>query len=344
MASNFIFKRRDRAAVLVNLTEHTIQLARLAHAGSRPQAVEVLTELPANDDEAIKAWLDENISSRRRSTAAYCGFHPADVVLARETVNPRRLTDPAYLQEIIATHAKISSAKQWHTAAIHASSGAPMLFEGAARSSLAIGVPQETVRMVQQRIRGWGVQPQRLEIGTVALLGGLSRHVEFNAYANALAVCEINYTQTRVYLIGKDGVHTPSPLPYGLLSIEESAMKELGLPDVASARQQLEDPPEELRGHSRRLVRLLARHLRPAVDYFEMQTGQRSGALFCADLPARLEWLGQALCAAVDLEHFLPDFPNWLQNVGLQLDDAAALSACWLKPLSLVADISPLRA
>jgi hypothetical protein len=72
-------------------------------------------------------------------------------------------------------------------------------------------------------------------------------------------------------------------------------MKELSAPDAAAARKMLEQPTDELKHHGRRLIRMLSRHLRPAVDYFEMQTGQRIGALFCAHLPERLSWLEEAL-------------------------------------------------
>ncbi len=344
MATNFLFKRRDKTGLLINLGEQCLQVARLAQMDSRPLVLDHITELPAGDDEAVKDWIDEHFPRRRGSNIpGYCGFHPAETVIARETLNPRRLTDPTYLQDLVADHAKISSAKNWHTASVHAISGAPLMPDGPARPALMLGVPLEQVRGTQRRLRHWGVQPRRIEIGTVPLLGGLARHLELNSYANALVVCELNYTQTRVYLLGKDGVHTPAPLPYGLLSIEESTMKELGLPDVATARRHLEDPPEELRAHSRRLVRMLSRHLRPAVDYFEMQTGQRSTALFCADLPRKLSWIGQALSSAVDLEFFTPDFPAWLASVGLQVEDVAALEPSWLQPLSLVAEVAPLR-
>jgi hypothetical protein len=86
---------------------------------------------------------------------------------------------------------------------------------------------------------------------------------------------------------------------------------------------------------------MLSRHLRPAVDYFEMQTGQRIGALFCAHLPERLSWLEEALAAAVDLEYFSPDYGQWLPSVGLDVPAHALLGPSWVQPLSLVAQLAP---
>jgi hypothetical protein len=86
---------------------------------------------------------------------------------------------------------------------------------------------------------------------------------------------------------------------------------------------------------------MLSRHLRPAVDYFEMQTGQRIGALFCAHLPSRLAWIEQALSVAVDLDLFSPDFLAWLPAVGLQTGDSPVPSHSWLQSLSLVGQLIP---
>jgi len=182
------------------------------------------------------------------------------------------------------------------------------------------------------------VRPQRLEVGTLALLGGLNCFLAHTASTQALVVCEIEYAQTRVYVLAQDGVHILAPLPHGLLSIEETALKELTVPDVTAARLVLEEPSESLLAHGRRLVRVLSRHLKPAVDHFELQTGHRLDALYCASLPTRLAWLGQMLGAAVDLQMLAPDLDAWLPTVGLQAENGGIpLSPAWLPTLSLVA-------
>jgi len=197
------------------------------------------------------------------------------------------------------------------------------------------------VRESQNRLRKLGIRPRRLEIGSIALLGALSRYLRETSYPHATVVCEIGLGQTRLYFLAKDGVHTPATLPHGLLSIMEAAMKELGVPGIGAARDALYHPTEELRGHSRRLVRMLTRHLKPAVDYFEMQTGQPIGALFCSHLPAKLGWLEEALCAAIDLEFLVPDFNMWLPLIGLGLPpNTPAPPRSWFQPLSLVGQLA----
>lgn len=335
-----IFSRRERTGVLINITECSIQLARLAALHERPVKLDRLTELPVEADSAITAWFKEAFPNRNESLPAYCGFHPPERIISREPVNLRRLHEVSYLQSLVCDYAKIPLAVDWQISLLHPSEGSSLSADSVPRAGLLIGVPDTAAREIQPRLLGWGVYPRRLELGTLPLLGGLSRHLELNSYPHALVVCEISQNQTRVYFLGKDGVHTPAALPHGLQSIEEIAMKEFGVSD-AVARQQLSDPAENMRAQGRRLVRVLARHLRPAVDYFEMQTGQRSGALFCAHLPGRLMWLGQALSAAVDLEMFLPDYATWLPAVGLEVAEPGSLNPTWLQPLSLLAHLAP---
>jgi hypothetical protein len=342
VASISIFQRKERHGVLVNLTDHCIQLARLSRLDERPLAVDAFIEVPKGDEEAVVRWLREHFPEHSGGyLPGYCSFHPPERLLLREAINPRRLVEQEYLPGLVVEHAKISSAKEWHIALLHPTDGLPIAADSTARAGLLMGVSWSSIRDTQQLLRKWGIRPRRLEVGTVTLLGGLGRSLSLNGYPHALVVCEIAYSQTRIYLLGKDGVHTPPSLPHGLLSIEEAAMKELGAPDVATARRQLEEPSDDLRNHSRRLVRMLSRHLRPAVDYFEMQTGQRIGALFCAQLPTRLGWIEQALCVAVDLEHFAPDFAAWLPAVGLQNVDGTFPGHSWFQSLSLIAQLTP---
>ena len=338
-----LLTRSKRSGLLLNHTEHAVQLARLGRLDEKPLHVDAFAELPPADDEAIMRWVETAFPDRGPGyLAGYCGFHPVERVLLRENVNPRRFAEPEFLPGLLAEHAKLPSVKDWQIDALNPIDGELFTAATPPRPGLLLGLPQAGVRDLQLRLRKLGIRPRRLEVGTVALLGAITRHLRQSAYPHAVVVCEIGQTQTRIYLLGKDGVHTPAALPHGLLSIEEAAMKELAAPDIATARQALGDPTEELRGHSRRLVRMLTRHLKPAIDYFEMQTGQPIGALFAAHLPARLSWLEETLCAAVDLEFLAPDLAAWMPAVGLRLSpEAAPPPRSWFQPLSLVGQLAP---
>jgi hypothetical protein len=343
MAALSLLARNQRAGVLLNVTDHAVQAARLGRLDEKPLVIDSFAELPPGDNEAVTQWVRATFPDRGQGyLPGFCGFHPPERVLLRENINSRRMVEPNYLSSLLAEQAKLPSVNDWQVCALHPLEGELFTPTTPARPGLLLGLPLSGVRDLQQRLRKWGIRPRRLEVGSVALLGALSRYLRETAYPHAAVVCEIGQTQTRIYFIAKDGVHTPATLPHGLLSIHEAAMKELAVPDIASARQQLADPTAELRTHSRRLVRMLTRHLKPAVDYFEMQTGQPIGALFCAHLPDKLAWLEEALCAAIDLEFLVPDYATWLPSTGVQLaPDTPPPTRGWFQALSLVGDLTP---
>lgn len=336
--------RNTRSGVLLSQNDHGVHVARLARLDEKPVVVDQFAELPMSpDDSAVADWLRSAFPERGPGyLAGYCGFHPVERLLQREAINTRRMAEPDFLATLLAESAKVPPLRDWHVAALHPAEGEAITAATPSRPGLLLGVPLSGVRDFQQRLRKLNTRPRRIEVGSVPLLGALTRYVRDTNYANALVVCEIGLGQTRVYFLAKDGVHTPAILPHGLISIMEAAMKELAAPGIGVARDALFSPTDELRGHSRRLVRMLTRHLRPAIDYFEMQTGQPIGGLYCAHLPSRLGWLEEALCAAVDLEFFVPDFAKWLPSVGLRLPECGPpLDRSWFQPLSLIAQLTP---
>ena len=337
--------RKDRNSLLLSNSEHWVHLARIAGADQGKVVIDRLTELPSNNEESIASWIRESFPDRSGYLPAYCSFFPPDRLLMREPVTTRRLAEPGYLPTLVAEHAKVPSAKEWHAELLNPSDGMPLTPESTQRIGLVLGVPWAGIREIQARLKQLWVRPRSLELGTLLKFGGIARHMGMTAYPDGVAICEISRLQTRLYLIGKDGVHTPPALPHGLLSVQEAAMKELGAPDIATATSELESPTESLLAHGRRLVRMLSRHLRPAIDYFEMQTGQRIGSLHCGYLPAGLSWLEEALTKAVDLDPFVIDFPAWLEAVKIQVaGDSQPPTASWISTLSAVAQLAPATA
>ncbi|MDD3179087.1 MAG: hypothetical protein PHQ04_01910 [Opitutaceae bacterium] len=339
-----MFKHQARSGVLLNFYESHVQLARVAKMEEQPLSLDSFCEVDAGDEEGLNQWLQTTFPERRAKNLVpgICGFHPQGRVLVRDNLVLRRLGEPEYLRGLVAQHAGVSSASEWCVSALHPSEGFLLPSEGAPRPGLLFGLPLASVREMQHRLLRLGIRPRRLELDSLALLGGLMRLLVYKAYPHAGVVCEIEQEQTRVFILGKDGVHTPPSFPHGLLSLVESAEKILMLEDHATALRELGNPSENLRSHSRRLVRMISRHLRPAIDYYELQTGQRVGALLCAQLPSKLTWLGEALAAAVDLESIAVDLATWLPTVNVQLTDAPpALNASWLPVFSLAANLTP---
>src|SRR5688572_1103046 len=103
MALFSLFSRNKRTGILWNATDHIVQVARLGRIDQRPLRVDQFAELTPGDDEALAQWLRGAFPERPPGyMPAYCGFHPVERVLLRETVTPRRLTEPNYLTQLVA--------------------------------------------------------------------------------------------------------------------------------------------------------------------------------------------------------------------------------------------------
>src|SRR4051812_32806082 len=106
MAALSFLTRNQRHGVVWNTTDHQLQLARIVRLDEKPVILDRFAELPLNDDEAASRWLRESFPDRGPSyLAGYCGFHPTERVLLRDVINTRRLTEPNFLESLLAEHA-----------------------------------------------------------------------------------------------------------------------------------------------------------------------------------------------------------------------------------------------
>ncbi len=332
--------RKPSNALLVNVTPNFVHVARLGRPDDRPLTVDAMTELALDDELGLASWIRREFREETRWITGYCGFHPKGRVLVRDTLIPRRLEEPGYLAGIVSTLARVDAQRDWQLAALEAESGRAFGAEGTPRPGLIVGVAKADVRTFQQSLIALNIRPRRLEVGTLPALGSASSIHALNGTEQALAVCEIEADETRIYILARNGLHTQPILPCGLRTIEEAAMKEFGCADLATARRRLDQHDEELQRHERRLMRLFARHLRLSFDYFEHQTGQIIGAMHCCHLPASRGWVAKSLASAVDVPSIEPDIVAWAHRTGLELATPPP-SAAWLGTLGLVADLNP---
>lgn len=336
--------RRTRNGLLIDHGTHVVSAARVARLEDNPMVIESAAEFAPADRVGLESWLFETFSGQKGLIPAVCGFNPAHAILRRNgNVNPRRLPEPGYLAGLVNEHARRDSLADWMLAALNPKDGTPLEQAGAPRHGLLLGVPLGEVRRAQENFVKLGILPRRLEYNLLPLLGGVAHCAAHQGLADAIVVSEVEATHTNIFILGKDGVHTPEPLQHGFDSIVDATQKEFGLSTPDFGRIRMEALDDELLERSRRLVRPIARQLKPAVDYYELQTGQRVSSLFCPGLPAKLAWIGEALAASDKLTLFQPDCVAWCERVGISVpsDGSLSLGPRWLGPLSLLARLAP---
>lgn len=336
-----MFFKKARRGIAIEITPHRILVAGLAAWDDRPLHIDCMAEFEQDDHTSLRHWLQAKHD--RSFVPAYCSFLPPDWQLVRESLSPRRLTEPSYLNEIARDRLKLMSPENWHLHLLHPLEGDQVDASGAQRPVLISAVSHNAVRDIQQMLLDLGIMPARLEVGVLPTIGAIMNYNEKRGDTRACVMLQIGAEESTAWILGKEGVHTPPPIKFGYASIARLAMKEFELADEAEARARLISVDDEVAHRAPRFIKPLVRELKPIFDSYELTTGQRVGGLFCHAFPGWLSWLGTPLATGTGLEIFSLDCNQWLQTVNLRTEPDLIFSPRWFSLLSLIAEVqSPL--
>lgn len=336
-----IFSNRNaRQSLLIEFNPYQIIAATIDRPDSGPVVVGSAVEFDAEDDAGLRQWLDANFDKAKSWVPCIAGFAPPEALIQRESIQARRLGEPAYLPDLVKEQYKIENPTGWKFSPLSPLEGAQVAAEGMARPALLCGVSHSDVHQVQQRMLDHRMLPYRLEMSLLPLFGAIMNHKDRQNDKRATVVVVIEQEHTTAYILGKEGVSTPGPVRHGFASIAQAACKEFGLKTADEVRDRLHHADDELLLRGSKFVRAIGRDLKPLVDSYEMTTGQPVGELYCAYLPASLSWITEPLAQVVGRLPFAIDCATWAPTVNVQMgDDAPALGQHWLAALSLVADL-----
>lgn len=334
-------KRNPRRRLLLEFTPHQV----LAAEVSRPHRgrLEILSaeEFDRADDEGLDRWLSARTGSR-----VICGLVPRRGVMHRELLELDRLGDPSYLANIVeeqqrgqfltATPFKVVDPEDWTLRAVNALDGAPLPAQGEPCPALVCGMANEELQKVRQQLAAARVTPHRFEASLLSLFGALHGHMERRSGLRAVAIVVLQESFSAVYVLGKEGVHTPNAVQHGIASIVQTVRRELNLLEEDEARDLLEKADPSILRLADRLVRRIGRDLKPLLDAYEMNTGQPLDEVFCAYLPPKLAWLAEPLARATGRVPMAINCHEWLATVRLQLPPSASFGSQWLGALNLM--------
>ena len=315
-------------------------VAGITRPNDGPIVLDCAAEFEAGDENSLRQWLDANFERQKAWVPVICGFVPPDGLLQRESIQPRRLAEPRYFEEVAREQYQLGQADAWTFHAVSPLEGMPIAAGGSQRPALVTGVSHSDVHQLQQRLLDHRLLPFRVELGQMPLLGAIADYKNRRNEKSAIVVVVIEQEHTSAYILGKEGVHTPAPVRHGFSSIVQAARKEFELNDAAAVRERFHRVDAELQFRASRLVRAIGRDLKPVVDSFEMATGQSVGEIYCAYLPPQLNWIAESLAQVVGRTPFAMNCDEWLPTVNLQGGEGVApFSPHWLGALSLVADL-----
>lgn len=324
--------------------EHNSHSVLLASTSVRtgPMVIEELTSCPTANTEAVDEMIKQvrpKKSGQHGYVRATCGVYPEGRLLRHVSLDPKRYKESAYMDDVLANQLHIEADK-YTLALLGASDGQDFDFNAASsKDAIVVGLLSDEVVSIQNTLLQRGLYPERLEVGTLASLGGIVDYLKFNQIKTPTLVLEIDTESTQSFIVSESGVENSRPISQGLEAMIPAVQKEIGLKDPEAARKLFYSNAFDFTGMGPVLIKKLLKELQSSVGFYEVQTGQSIGQVICTLLPPKLGWLENAISSQLGVSVLTMEYPQWLEARGITLSAAAKkqeLNNRWLGLFSLM--------
>src|SRR4051812_28103314 len=343
-----MFFSKKTKGFYVELNDHAIMLARTS-APTAPFTVEEMVECAPDD----LAGLEQAISriQPKKSPSGYLqatvGVYPAKRLVRRHSLELKRVKEPGYLAEVCSQQFRIEQDK-YTLAILNAGDGADFdVAKGVQKDVIFCGLPSDDANAVQSALLERGIYPERLELGTVATLGGVVDCLAHAKSKTPTLLLEIGPDSTNSFIVTASGVEASRPIPQGLDAMVPIVQKELGLKDEESARKLFYSNTFDFTGMGPLLIKKLLKELQSSIGFYEVQTGQSVGQLLSTQLSPKLAWLDAAIAGALGVTSLKLDPIAWLQARHITLPESLVPNAKdirWFGLLALMAQYDTVHA
>jgi len=325
----------------VEFSDHAVMVARTSSPDT-PCVIEEFRECPAADAAALQEVIRQ--IQPKKSPSGYLhatvGIYPQRRLVRRHAVEARRLKEPAYLAELCSQQFRVDQEK-YAIAVLSPVDGAEVDVAKSTQKDLVFcGLPTEDIEVIQTSLLENGIYPERLELGSVAALGGVVDFLAHTKSKTPTLVLEIGSETTHSFIVTAGGVEASRPIPQGLDAMVPIVQKELGLKDEESARKLFFSNTFDFTGMGPLLTKRLVKELQSSIGFHEVQTGQSVGQLLSVQLPPKLAWLDGAMAHSLGISSLKVDPVSWLESRQIGVPEALIKSVQdirWFGLLSLMA-------
>jgi len=326
----------------VEQNDHTVLLARTSTPVA-PFVIEDMRECPAKNPAALEEAVSQIQGARKNPTGylhATVAVYPAKRLLRRHSLELKRVKETGYFAELCSQQFRIEQ-DQYTIAILNAADGTDFdVTKAAQKDVLFCGLPTEDANAIQNSLLESGIYPERIELGGIALLGGLVDYLSFIKSKTPTLALEIGAEATHSFIVTANGVEASRPVPLGLDAMVPIVQKELGLKDEESARKLFYSNTFDFTGMGPLLIKRLLKELQSSIGFYEVQTGQSVGQLLSVQLPPTLSWLDAAIASSLGITGLKLDLPGWTQSRQITFAESLAQNAQdprWFGLLSLMA-------
>lgn len=322
-----LFAQKNKG-IFVELNDHAILVARTS-APTAPFTIEEMRECPINDAAALEALMAQ--VQPKKSPSGYLhatvGIYPASRLVRRHTLELKRIKEPGYIAEVCSQQFRVEYEK-YVIALLNANDGAEFDTSKIGQKDVMIcGLPSEEAAAVQSSLLQSKIYPERVELGSVAKLGGVVSYLSHGKSKTPVLVLEVGADTTHSFIVTANGVEASRPIPQGLDAMVPIVQKELGLKDEESAKKLFYSNTFDFTGMGPLLIKKLLKELQSSIGFYEVQTGQSVGQVLTTQLSPKLQWLDGAIAGALGITSLKLDPAPWLQAGQITVPEALTKTA-----------------
>jgi hypothetical protein len=319
-----MFLSQKTPGFFAELSGHTFTVARTS-SPTPPFTVEEVRTCSGDKPADITALLEE-LQPKRRGPGKYvhasCAVYPDSGFVRRVVLDPKRLSESGYLDEAVQTNCRVSPS-EYMLAAMSAVNGVDVHQEPE-KDIIFAGISIQDVNAVQKRLLGMGLFPERLELGTLSVIGGLTSYRKHGNISSPTLLLEVRDNSIQSFVVGEKGLEAARPISQGIDAMIPIVQKELGLKDEESARRLFHSNTFDFTGMASAFTKKLIKELQSSIGFYEVQTGQSIGQVLCTMVPAKLNWLQSAIATQLGVESLEISYSAWLSSLGITLSPALA--------------------
>ncbi len=335
-----VFSKKAKG-YFVEHNSHSVLLA-VTSARSGPMVVEDLHLCPASSPEAV-AEIVKQLNPKKSGQQSYlhstCGVYTGGRLVRHVSLDSKRFKESAYMDDVLANQVRVEADK-YTLALLAADNGQDFDFTSSTKKdAVVVGMPSAEIIDTQKSLLENGIYPDRLEVGTLATLGGLVDYLKFKQIKTPTLVLEIDNESTQSFIVSSSGVENSRPIAQGLEAMIPAVQKEIGLKDPEAAKKLFFSNAFDFTAMGPLLIKKLLKELQSSVGFYEVQTGQSIGQVVCTMLPPKLGWLENTISTQLGVPTLPLDLAAWLQARGITLAEAAKkqeLNNRWLGLFSLM--------
>jgi len=306
----------------VELNDHSVIVARTS-APVAPFTIEEIKECAPGDPAALSALLGQIQPTKSPSgyLHARVGAFPGGRLVRRHTLEVKRMREAGYVAEICSQQFRIEYEK-YSLAILGAADGSDFdPSKGAQKEVIFCGLPIDEQHVIQSALLAAGIYPESIELGTIAMLGGVVDCLAQAKSKTSVLVLEIGSEATQSFIVTATGLEASRPIAQGFGAMVPLVQKELGLKDEESARKLFYSNTFDFTGMGPLLTKKLLKELQSSIGFYEVQTGQSVGQVMTTQLSPKLQWLEATIANSLGISTLRLDVMPWLESHQIQVPE-----------------------